>query len=110
MARAMRPCLEDGCPTPVPRGTSRCPTHARARDKARGTTRERGYGADHQRLRRALVPIHQAGRLACWRCGLPIAATEPFDLGHHDTDRSITMGPEHANTCNRSAAGRSAHE
>lgn len=109
MARAMRPCLEDGCPRPVPRGTTRCPAHARARDRARGTRQARGYGRDHDRLRRALAPLVDTGRATCWRCGLPIAPGEPWDLGHDDHDRTITRGPEHAYTCNRSAAGRASH-
>ena len=109
MARAMRPCLEDGCPTPVPRGTSRCRDHARARDKARGTAQQRGYGTTYQRLRRALAPIVAAGRATCWRCGTPIGTGQPWDLGHHDTDRTIIQGPEHQH-CNRSAAGRAAHD
>ena len=109
MARAKHPCREQGCTVPCPPGGSRCPEHTRARDRARGTTAQRGYGTAHQRLRRALVPLVQAGRVTCWRCGLPIDPSEPWDLGHDDHDRTITRGPEHANTCNRSAAGRSAH-
>ena len=109
MARAKHPCREQGCTVPCPPGVSRCPEHTRARDRARGTTAQRGYGTSHQRLRRALSPIVQAGRATCWRCGLPIAPDEAWDLGHDDEDRTITRGPEHAYTCNRSAAGRAAH-
>src|SRR5699024_4365052 len=109
MARAKHPCREQGCTVPCPPGVSRCPEHTRAHDRARGTTAQRGYGTSHQRLRRALSPIVQAGRATCWRCGLPIAPDEAWDLGHDDEDRTITRGPEHAYTCNRSAAGRAAH-
>ena len=109
MPRAKHPCAEAGCPTPVPHGTSRCPTHTRDRDRARGTTKARGYTGQHRTTRDALTPLHQAGALTCWRCGEPIAPNEPMDLGHDDHDRTITRGPEHANDCNRSAAGRSSH-
>ena len=109
MPRAKHPCAEPNCPTPVPHGTSRCPQHTRARDRARGTPKQRGYGAEHQRTRRALAPLVAAGHATCWRCGLPIHPSEPWDLGHDDHDRSITRGPEHAYTCNRSAAGRASH-
>ena len=107
MARAKHPCRD--CPRPVPAGIARCPEHTRAHDAKRGTRQQRGYGRDHDRLRRALAPIVAAGRATCWRCGLPIQPGDPWDLGHDDHDRAITRGPEHANTCNRSAAGRAAH-
>ena len=106
MPRAKHPCRD--CPRPVPAGTARCPEHTRAHDRARGTKAQRGYGRDHDRLRRALAPIVAAGRATCWRCGLPIPPNTPWHLGHDDHDRAITRGPEHA-YCNLSAAGRSAH-
>lgn len=109
MPRAKTPCLAPGCPVPVPPGTSRCATHARERDRARATTKQRGYTGPHRTARDRLSPLHQAGALTCWRCGNTIRPEEPMDLGHDDNDRSITRGPEHANTCNRSAAGRSSH-
>lgn len=108
MARAKRPCANPGCPTPVPHGTSRCPEHTRARDRARGTSTQRGYGSGYQRLRASLAPIVEAGRATCWRCGTPIDRLEAWHLGHADNDRSIIRGPEHAR-CNLSAAGRASH-
>lgn len=108
MARAKHPCAETGCPVPVPHGTSRCPTHARVRDRARGTRAQRGYGIDHDRTRRALAPIVAAGHATCWRCQAPITPGTDWHVGHDDHDRSITRGPEHAH-CNLSAAGRSSH-
>lgn len=108
MARAKHPCAEAGCPAPVPHGTSRCPTHTRARDRARGTWRQRGYDAKYDRTRAALAPLVQAGRATCWRCGVPILPDATWHLGHDDHDRSIIRGPEHE-ACNLSAAGRASH-
>lgn len=108
MPRAPHPCPEPGCTTPVPAGTSRCPAHTRARDKARGTRQSRGYDAGHDRARRTLAPLVAMGHATCWRCGLPITPGTEWHVGHDDHDRSITRGPEHA-YCNLSAAGRARH-
>lgn len=69
------------------------------------TTTERGYGADHQKLRQRWAPIVASGRVNCHRCGHPISPGTPWDLGHHDTDRTRYRGPEHRR-CNRGAAAR----
>lgn len=87
---------------------------ARARTKPRGA---RGYGTEHQRLRRAWDRKIQRGGVPCGRgarclyavggvAGL-ILPGMPWDLGHDDHDRSVYTGPEHAR-CNRVAAGRKA--
>ena len=99
----MRVCLD--CPALIPTG-NRCPTCARRNDKARGTRQQRGYDATHDRLRATYQHRMNTGEtFTCWRCGQPINP-DTWDLGHDDHDRSITRGPEHANGCNRSAAGR----
>jgi hypothetical protein len=94
-----RPCLDCGTPTP----NTRCPTHTRARDRQRGTTTQRGYGTDHQKLRAMLLP-HAIGQ-PCPRCGQPMLEGQALDLGHIDTDRTRYSGIEHAN-CNRNTATR----
>lgn len=102
----LRVCAEAGCPE-LCQGT-RCPTHTRARDKARGTRQQRGYDAAHAKLR-----AHYARRMAkgetftCWRCLDPIDPAS-WHLGHDDTDRSIYRGPECV-PCNTATSGRSSH-
>lgn len=73
-----------------------------------GSTTARGYGAEHQAERRKWVPLVEAGKVKCWRCGELIPPGSKWDLGHSDTDRSRYMGPEHAARCNRRAGGKKA--
>ena len=81
-----------------------------------GTPEQRGYGADHQRLRRQWVRTirehggwHCARGSKCKHFGTPrgtlILPDEPFDLGHDDHNRNLYSGPEHPE-CNRATAGR----
>jgi hypothetical protein len=70
-----------------------------------GSTTARGYGAEHQALRKQLAPDVAAGKTTCWRCRLPILPGQPWDLGHDDVDRSLYRGPEHRGH-NRSAGAR----
>lgn len=108
MPRAKHPCAEPGCPTAVPHGTSRCPDHQRARDKARGSRQQRGYGAAHDRLRATLATHLAAGHtIPCARCGAPIGHGDDWHLDHTD-DRADWLGPSCA-LCNLSAAGKAAH-
>jgi hypothetical protein len=60
----------------------------------------RGYGQEHQRLRRRWAREVDAGLVNCAFCGQLIVPGTPWDLGHLDGDRSKYAGPEHA-TCNR---------
>ena len=94
----MRVCAEKDCPTLTK--ATRCPSHTRARDKARGTKQERGYGAEYQALRRADVARMARGEvLTCWRCSTVVMPHE-YSLGHCDDDRSVIHGPEHLRKCN----------
>ena len=71
----------------------------------RKSTTDRGYGHRHQLARKALNQAVLSGGVLCARCGEPIEANEPWDLGHDDNDRSRYTGPEHRR-CNRATAGR----
>ena len=76
--------------------------------RRRLTTRERGYGSEHRRLRRDVAKMVNAGGGLCWRCGRWINPAEPWDLGHADhrlaKSLGIYRGPEHR-FCSRSAGG-----
>lgn len=107
----MKVCRVPGCPTLIPSDAYRglCPEHRRQRDKARGGRTARGYGHPHQLIRQRWEQRIDAGELVtCWRCGWPITSRDRWHLGHDDTDRSITRGPEHE-ACNLSAAARASH-
>lgn len=70
----------------------------------RPTTTARGYGGEHQRLRRAVAAqLERDGSVPCWRCGRAILPGMAWDLGHDDDDRSIVRGAEHQR-CNRATA------
>lgn len=79
-----------------------------------GKTNDRGYGRQHQLLRDSYKKRMARGEeFTCWRCGLPVDPTQPWDLGHDDQDRSVYRGPEHrGRECvaggNRATAGRKA--
>jgi hypothetical protein len=66
-----------------------------------GNTTARGYGTDHQALRRQVRRQVDAGEAKCWRCGQRLDPAEPWDLGHDPIDRTKYRGPEHVK-CNRS--------
>jgi len=73
--------------------------------KRKASTQQRGYGAAHQRLRRAWKDQVEAGNVSCARCGRWIHPDEPWDLGHDDQDRRHYQGPEHRK-CNRGAPNK----
>jgi hypothetical protein len=106
-----RVCAEPGCPELTTGG--RCPTHRAQVERARGTRQQRGYDAEHDRLRRWWKPKVEAVTVHCHaeRCVEPsgrlILPYQAWDLGHLP-DRSGWTGPEHSR-CNRAAGGRAAH-
>jgi len=82
---------------------------------SKGTTTQRGYGQDHQKMRARYLALVKSGEATCWRCGSPIKPGQQWDLGHDDHDRRKYRGPEHAlkNDCpeggNRATRGRQRH-
>lgn len=86
--------------------TMRCPGCQPAATKAsnaRRNTTARGYGSQHQQLRKQLLEQFQPGQ-PCARCGQPITSKDDADLGHTDGQHAY-RGLEHA-ACNRAAGGR----
>lgn len=88
---AKRVCCEDGCPTLIEVGTSRCPKCARIKDAARGTSTERGYGAEFEAAKKTR-PYVSATR--CVTCGEPFTRDNPKTAGHVNAIR--TYGPNDA--------------
>lgn len=104
---SLRPCLDCGRPSEGPR----CHAHSRAKDRSRGTTTQRDYGAEHQAERAAWTPAVAAGQVDCRRGALCIAPQlrirpgERWHLGHPDAECPAPTAPEHAG-CNIDAANR----
>lgn len=72
---------------------------------AQGNTTQRGYGAEHQALRRAAIRQLKANPgQPCPRCTQPMYADQALHLDHTD-DRTGYLGLSHA-VCNLSAGGR----
>ena len=66
-----------------------------------GWTTAHGYGATHQRLRRAWAPAVAAGGVTCAKCGQPILRGQRWDLGHvPGSGKRLYAGPQHQR-CNR---------
>lgn len=102
MPYSRRTCTFPGCTAPVASG--RCPQHVAQAERVRGTRQQRGYDTGHDRLRAWWAQRIDAGiPVFCWRCEQRIDPAEDWDLGH---ENGRHRGPEHANLCNRSAAGR----
>jgi len=88
---AKRVCNWPGCPTIS--DTPRCPTHTREADQARGSRQLRGYGADHDRERKRLLPL--AYGTPCRYCGRLMWPHENLALDHTE-DRTAYRGIVHA--------------
>lgn len=103
---SLRVCAEPGCPHL--QAESRCLTHRRAREQARGTKQQRGYDSTYDSVGRDYQRRMDAGeRFDCWRCGIPLGTKRGIDwtLGHDDHDRSVIRGPE-CPSCQYATAGR----
>lgn len=72
MSRVMRQCLNAGC-TELTRA-SRCPTHQRAHEGARGRRQARGYDAEYEANR---ATLRATAPPTCWLCHEPIDLTLP---------------------------------
>ena len=103
---ALKVCAEPGCP--ILTDITRCPTHTRQRDRARGSSTARGYDKAHERRRAGNAPRVAARLVDCWRCGGRISPLDEWDEGHCDDDRTTYHGPEHV-PCNRGARGPCPH-
>lgn len=78
MPRALKVCSTPGCPELVPSG--RCTTHTTQADRARGTSRQRGYDRAHEtRFRRQVL----ARDPICTLCGKDWSV----HADHHPVDR-----------------------
>lgn len=103
----VRVCIEPECPV-LTRNT-RCREHERAKDKARGSSTERGYGYAHQQDRAAWAPLVATGTVRCRRrdqctaSNLFIQPNEAWDLGHPDAECDAPKAPEHLG-CNRATS------
>ena len=104
---SLRVCTSPGCPN-LREGAGYCPDCARARDQARGSRHDRGYGKTHTDTRKAWAPRVAEGTVRCSRCRNFIEAGQPWHLDHDDDDRTKYRGPSHKR-CNLSAGGRASH-
>jgi hypothetical protein len=69
-----------------------------------GKTTERGYGNEHQKLRKRWAREVAAGVVLCARCGRLIAPGTPWDLDHAPGKVGY-LGPSHRR-CNRATSTR----
>lgn len=105
---AGRRCSASGCPKILTDGSRTCPAHLRAREQARGSRRDRGYDAAHDRLRAAWQARLDAGEVIYCAdgCGTRVDPAS-WDLGHDHVNGGY-LGPMTAEH-NRADGGRRAH-
>ena len=99
----MRVCSTPKCPELIDHA-GRCAKHQREYEAKRGTKTERGYGAEHQALRKQWTPRVATGTIRCARCHELIRKGQTWALDHRD-DRTGYLGPSHAR-CNNVAGGQ----
>lgn len=97
---ALKVCAEPGCH--VLGSKPRCQEHTRAKDRARGTSAERGYGAKHRRLSER--ERENAIGETCHFCGEPMLEGQALALDHTE-DRTGYRGVAHL-SCNAADGGR----
>ena len=95
----MRVCSTAGCPTLYDTPHSRCPQHRKQADKARGTSRDRGYNTPGHRTFRAAVLARDPICVLCRRAlatvadHYPISRRDLIELGrnpnHPDAGRGL---------------------
>lgn len=103
-----RVCTTPGCGTLIrlPSTDYKCDRHKRAVDQARGSRQDRGYDAEHDKLRAAWQRRLDRGELVmCWRCLVKQIDPTDWHLGHCDVDRTKYHGPE-CPPCNQATMGR----
>jgi hypothetical protein len=64
-----------------------CDEHAREADVQRGTRYDRGYGTEHDRVRKTLYARLRAAerrgeQMLCWRCGCTIHSRQRLAADH----------------------------
>ena len=64
------------------------------------------YGYKHQKQREAWAPAIASGRVACFRCKLPIAPTELWDLDHTGVNWSTAPSHQYCNRAHGADRGR----
>jgi hypothetical protein len=74
---ASKVCKKPGCPAPATQRGA-CNTHAHQTDRARGTSTQRGLGADYQRARTAALK----NATHCATCQQPFTTDNPATGGH----------------------------
>lgn len=100
-------CGGSGCPTLIDQGTrgGRCDPCRREQEQARGTRQQRGYDAEYDRTRAALLPRAYGTR--CHFCGEFMWPHQTLALDHTE-DRAGYRGIVHL-SCNAADGGRRSH-
>lgn len=101
---SLRVCAEPGCPELVEPGVrdGRCDEHRRAKDRARGTRQQRGYGAEHDAMK---ATIADAYGQTCHLCGERMWPHQKLEPDHTE-DRTGYRGWAHASCNHRDGARR----
>ena len=99
---SLRVCAYTRCPKLVQPNERYCNEHKRLTSKARGTTTQRGYGHQHQKLRHEWEQrMAHGAQPTCPRCHQPIRSGQPWQLDHN-SQRTGWLGPSHTR-CNEQA-------